>query len=97
MLDVLVSRSAEQTEQDEDGAFIARHNPHPHPQGLLWFPNVCASPEMDETQTDKPAGWNFPNQPTTVCTNLKSATKVDVTQAGRRQTPSPDTFSYVWC
>lgn len=30
MLDVLVSRSAEQAEQEEDQAFIARHNsPHP--------------------------------------------------------------------
>lgn len=29
MLDVLVSRSAEQTEQEEDGAFIARYNPPP--------------------------------------------------------------------
>lgn len=82
MLDVLVSRSEEQTEQEENGAFIARHNPPP--QRLLWFPNVCASPELDEKQTDKPAGWKFPNQPTTVCRNLKSATKVDVTQVGRR-------------
>lgn len=63
------------------------------PQRLLWFPNVCASPEMDEKQTDKPAGWKFPNQPTTVCANLKSATKVDVMQVGRRQTPSFGRFS----
>lgn len=43
MLDVLVSRSAEQTEQDEDGAFIARHNPHPHPHVCSGF-LMCVRP-----------------------------------------------------
>lgn len=57
MLVGLVSRSAEQTVQEEERAFIAQEH-------LLGFPNVhaCPSHRIKEKQRkrDKPAEWKFP-------------------------------------